>query len=61
MKTRLCVKCGQDEEEGNMYLLIKNSFGLCVSCNEELYWEEKDESEGHSGENSHQSKLKSPV
>jgi len=41
MKERTCIKCGQEELEENMALLIKNKFGLCYGCDEELDWEEK--------------------
>lgn len=43
MKTRVCVKCGQDELESDMSLLVKNKFGLCRICDEDLDWEEKNE------------------
>jgi hypothetical protein len=44
-KVRTCIRCNQEELEHNMALKIKDKFGLCYPCDEELDWEEKNSNE----------------
>ena len=35
-KTRQCVICNMDELEENLYLKIKECYGICYPCSDEL-------------------------